>query len=181
MVTWYVCTNHVTPISLPSKITKSALWCGHKLQKKVKLHCARAYTWTYLEYRNGAKIDGPELKMDEPDFLMGSRGGFSNSDPVFCQGLNLIQIGTESDQSKLWSANHVYPLGVTHILESENSWKVQLFSCFWKGYWVDSSGQKYHFYVKWSNMPEQKTSKIKIFKSKISIFFYFWVNYFFHT
>ena len=65
--------------------------------------------------------------MDEPDFLMGSRGGFSNSDPVFCQGLNLIQIGTESDQSKLWSANHVYPLVVTHILESENSWKVYPF------------------------------------------------------
>lgn len=98
-----------------------------QIAKKVKLHCARAYTWTYLEYRNGAKIDGPEPKMDEPDFLMGSRGGFSNSDPVFCQGLNLIQIGTESDQSKLWSANHVYPLGVTHILESENSWKVYPF------------------------------------------------------
>ena len=176
MVTWYVCTNHVTPISLPSKITKSALWCGRKAKKLKIALCARVPARLYLKSNSPWNENRPTWFSD-----WFSRGGFSNSDPVFCQGLNLIQIGTESDQSKLWSANHVYPLGVTHILESENSWKVQLFSCFWKGYWVDSSGQKYHFYVKWSNMPEQKTSKIKIFKSKISIFFYFWVNYFFHT
>ena len=72
-----------------------------QIAKKSKIAlCARVHM-NISRIPKRAKIDGPELKMDEPDFLMGSRGGFSNSDPVFCQGLNLIQIGTESDQSKL--------------------------------------------------------------------------------
>ena len=71
-----------------------------QIAKKSKI-ALLAYTLIYLKCPNGQKWTGPEPKMDEPDFLMGSRGGFSNSDPVFCQGLNLIQIGTESDQSKL--------------------------------------------------------------------------------